>query len=113
MGQDEKILWQGADAMTRWRAAKEAVDHIYKMKLTYNLWGSDLNGPRNWDDPPPPVIAGNSNSVNRSLIDATGLRVPSMPTSAPGIENQLLPQRLLDQIHRNNGVLPPPKGGLF
>lgn len=49
----------------------------------------------------------------RQHTDAMGLQVPSMPTSAPGIENQLLPQSLLDQIHRNNGLPPRPKGGLF
>ena len=101
--QDERLLWQGSDAMARWQAAKEAVSEINNRKLTYNLWGSDLNGPRDWDAPRPPAIAGNSNSVNRALIDAMGLRLPSMPTSAPGIENQLLPQSLLDQIRRNNG----------
>jgi hypothetical protein len=61
----------------------------------------------------PPVIAGNSNSVNRTLIDAMGLRLPSMPTSAPGTENQLLPQNVIDQIRQNNGIPSVPKGGLF
>jgi hypothetical protein len=113
-GQQEKILWQGSDdAMARWQAAKDAASEINRRNLTYNLWGSDLNGPQDWDAPRPPVIAGNSNSVNRTLIDAMGLEVPGMPTMAPGTENQLLPQSLIDQIQRNNGIADPPKGGLF
>lgn len=74
--------------------------------------GSDLNGSRDWDAPVPPVIAGNSDSVNRTLIDAMGLRMPSMPYMAPGIENPLLRQQEVEQILQNNG-LPIPKGGLF
>lgn len=58
--------------------------------LTYNPWGRDLNGPGDWDAPVPPVIAGNSNSVNCTLVEAMGLRLPSMPYMAPGIENPLL-----------------------
>lgn len=113
-GQQEKMLWQGSDdAMARWQAAKDAANEINRRNLTYNLWGSDLNGPQDWDAPRPPVIAGNSNSVNRTLIDAMGLEVPGMPTMAPGTENQLLPQRLIDQIRRNNGIADLPKGGLF
>jgi len=77
------------------------------------LWGSDLNGPRDWDAPASPVIAGNSNSVNRTLTDAMGLKLPSLPTMAPGTENQLLPQALIEQIRRNNGIAPVPSGGLF
>jgi hypothetical protein len=64
------------------------------------------------DAPVPPVIAGNSNSVSRTLVDAMGLRMPSMPYMAPGIENPLLRQQEIQQILRNNG-LPIPKGGLF
>ena len=113
-GQQEKTLWQGSDdAMARWQAAKDAANEINRRNLTYNLWGSDLNGPQDWDAPRPPVIAGNSNSVNRTLIDAMGLRVPGMPTFAPGTENPLLPQSLIDQIRRNNGIPDLPKGGLF
>jgi len=113
-GQQEKMLWQGSDdAMARWQAAKDAANEINRRNFTYNLWGSDLNGPQDWDAPRPPVIAGNSNSVNRTLIDAMGLRVPGMPTMAPGTENQLLPQSLIDQIRRNNGIPDPPKSGLF
>ena len=99
-GQAEKTFWQGpeSDAMVRWQAAKDALAEVNNRKLTYNLWGSDLNGPRDWDAPPPAVIAGNSNSVNRTAIDAMGLRLPSMPTMAPGTENELLPQSLIDQI---------------
>jgi hypothetical protein len=89
-GQQEKTLWQGSeDAMAKWQAAKDAADQINNRKLTYNLWGSDLNGPRDWDAPVPPIIAGNSNSVNRTLIDAMGLQLPSMSTMAPGTENPL------------------------
>jgi hypothetical protein len=46
-------------------------------------------------------------------IDAMGLQLPSMPTMAPGAENQLLPQNQIDQIRQNNGIPPAPKGGLF
>ena len=114
-GEAEQILWQGPhdDAMARWQAARAAHDQINSGNLTYNFWGSDLNGPRDWDAPIPPVIAGNSNSVNRTFIEAMGLKAPSMPLMAPGTENQLLPQSLLDQIRRNNGFPPSPKGGLF
>jgi hypothetical protein len=113
-GQQEKILWQGPEGATaKWEAAREAPRQINDRKLTYNFWGSDLDGPRDWDAPVPPVIAGNSNSVNRTLIDAMGLRLPSMPTSAPGTENQLLPQNVIDQIRQNNGIPSVPKGGLF
>jgi hypothetical protein len=51
--------------------------------------------------------------VNRTLIDAMGLQLPSMPTMAPGTENQLLPQNQIDQIRQNNGIPPVLKGGLF
>jgi hypothetical protein len=113
-GQEEKILWEGSeDVMARWRAAREVANEINRRGLTYNLWGSDLNGPRDWDAPVPPVIAGNSNSVNRTLIDAMALQMPGMPTMAPGTENPLLPQNQIDQIRQNNGIPPVPKGGLF
>jgi len=113
-GQSEKTLWEGPDgAMERWQAAKDAYNQINSRNLTYNPWGSDLNGPRDWDAPVPPVIAGNSNSANRAFVDAMGLRAPSMPTMAPGTETQLLPQNLIDQIRQNNGIPPLPKGGLF
>jgi hypothetical protein len=46
------------------------------------------------------------------LIDAMGLRMPSMPWMAPGIENPLLRRQQIEQIRRNYG-LPIPKGGLF
>ena len=59
------------------------------------------------------MIAGNSNSVNRSLIDAKGLEVPGMPTMAPGRENQLLSQDEIDAIRAKNGFPRPPRGGLF
>lgn len=113
-GQPEQPLWQGPynEAMARWKASQDASDEINRRGLTYNFWGSDLNGSRDWDAPVPPVIAGNSNSVNRTLIDAMGLRMPSMPYMAPGIENPLLRQQEVEQILRNNG-LPIPKGGLF
>lgn len=114
-GEAEQTLWQGPydEATARWQAAEAAHDEINRRNLTYNFWGSDLNGPRDWDAPVPDVIAGNSNSVNRALISAMGFREPSMPTMAPGRENQLLPQPLLDQIRRNNGFPDPPRGGLF
>ena len=113
-GEAEKPLWQGSydEATARWQAARDAHDEINRRKLTYNAWGSDLNGPRDPDAPVPDVIAGNSNSVNRTLIEAMGLRMPGMPMMAPGIENPLLRQQQIDQILRNNG-LPIPKGGLF
>ena len=113
-GQPESTLWQGPydEAMARWRVAEDARDQINSRKLTYNLWGSDLNGSRDWDAPVPPVIAGNSNSVNRTLIEAMGLKVPSMPMMAPGIENPLLEQPIIDQIRQRGGISPP-KGGLF
>jgi hypothetical protein len=114
-GQPAQTLWQGSDeeASARWRAARDAFAELNNRNLTYNLWGSDLNGPKDWDAPTPPVIAGNSNSVNRTLADAMGLKLPSLPTMAPGTENQLLPQALIDQIRRNNGIAPIPHGGLF
>src|ERR1700730_10695779 len=113
-GQQEKILWQGSeDAMPKWQAAKDAASEINRRGLTYNLWGSDLNGSKDWDAPAPQVIAGNSNSVNRTLIDAMGLQSPGMSTMAPGTENQLLPQNVINQIRQNNGIPPQPKGGLF
>jgi hypothetical protein len=113
-GQPEQMLWRGSydEATARWQAARDAHDQINGRKLTYNPLGGDLNGPRDWDAPAPPAIAGNSNSVNRTLIDAMGLRMPSMPYMAPGIENPLLRQQEVEQILRNNG-LPIPKGGLF
>lgn len=113
-GQPEQTLWQGSydEAMARWRAAQEAKDQINARRLTYNLWGSDLNGPRDWDSPVPPVIAGNSNSANRTLVEAMGLRLPSMPYMAPGKETPLLRQQEVEQILRNNR-LSLPKGGLF
>lgn len=109
-----QTLWQGSydDAMARWRAAKAVLDQINNRNLTYNFWGSDLNGPRNWDDPVPPVIAGNSNSAYRSYLDAMGLRPPSLPDMAPGTETSLLSQKEIDQIRRGHG-LPIPRGGLF
>jgi hypothetical protein len=113
-GQQEKILWQGSEGtMARWQAAKDAASEIRGRNLTYNLWGSDLNGPRDWDAPLPPVIAGNSNSVARTLIDPMGVQVPSMATMAPGTENQLLSQDLIDRIRQNNGIPLLPTGGLF
>jgi hypothetical protein len=110
----EQVLWQGShdDAMARWQAARAVHDEINRRNLTYNFWGSDLNGPRDWDAPVPDVIAGNSNSVNSTFLDAMGLRLPSMPTMAPGTENPLLRQQQIEQIRKNNG-LPIPKGGLF
>jgi hypothetical protein len=57
-------------------------------------------------------MAGNSNSVNRTLVEAMGLRLPNLPYMAPGIENPLLRQQETEQIARDNG-LPIPKGGLF
>lgn len=113
-GQPEKLLWQGSydEATARWQAAKDAYNQINGRKMTYNPLGGDLNGPRDWDAPVPAVIAGNSNSVSRTLIDAMGLRMPGMPHMAPGIENPLLRQQEIEQIVRNNG-LPIPKGGLF
>ena len=113
-GQPEKMLWQGSydEGTARWQAAKDAHDQINSRKLTYNPLGGDLNGPRDWDAPAPPVMAGNSNSVSRTLTDAMGLRMPGMPYMAPGIENPLLRQQEIGQILRNNG-LPIPKGGLF
>lgn len=113
-GQPEQPLWQGSydEATARWQAAKDAYDQINRRRMTYNPLGGDLNGPRDWDAPVPPVIAGNSNSVNRTLIDAMGLRMPGMPYMAPGIENPLLRQQEIQQILQNNG-LPIPKGGLF
>ena len=113
-GQPEQTLWQGSydEATARWQAARNAHDEINRRGLTYNPLGGDLNGPRDWDAPVPPAMAGNSNSVNRTLVEAMGLRLPSMPYMAPGIENPLLRQQETEQIARNNG-LPIPKGGLF
>ncbi len=113
-GQPEQMLWQGSydEATARWQAARDAHDQINSTKLTYNPLGGDLNGPRDWDAPMPAVIAGNSNSVNRTLVEAMGLRMPSMPYMAPGIENPLLRQQEIERILRDNG-LPIPKGGLF
>jgi hypothetical protein len=114
-GQPEQTLWRGSydEATARWQAARNAHDEINRRGLTYNFWGSDLNGPRDWDSPVPDVIAGNSNSVNSTLIDAMGLRMPSMPWMAPGIENPLLRRQQIEQILRNNGLPPRPRGGLF
>jgi hypothetical protein len=114
-GEAEQILWQGPhdEAMARWQAARAAHDQINSRNLTYNFWGSDLNGPRDWDAPVAPVIAGNSNSVNRTYIDAMGLKMPGMPLMAPGTENPLLTQDQIDRIRRNNGIPQPPRGGLF
>jgi hypothetical protein len=114
-GQPEQVLWQGShdDALARWNAAREARDQINDRNLTYNAWGSDLNGPKDWDAPVPDVIAGNSNSVNSTLVDAMGMRLPSMPYMAPGIENPLLRQQQIDQIRQHNALPPIPKGGLF
>ncbi|WP_422001479.1 hypothetical protein [Reyranella sp.] len=113
-GQPEKTLWRGPydEATARWQAARSVHDEINRRGLTYNFWGSDLNGPRDVDAPIPDVIAGNSNSVSRTLVEAMGLRLPGMPYMAPGIENRLLRQPEIDQILRKNG-LPIPKGGLF
>src|SRR5215216_2568881 len=113
-GQPEQMLWQGSydEATARWQAARDAHDQINSRKLTYNPLGGDLNGPRDWDAPVPPVIAGNSNSVSRTLVEAMGLRMPGMPHMAPGIENPLLRHQEIEQILRSNG-LPIPKGGLF
>ena len=107
--QHEKLLWDGPDVMDRWNAAKEAMGHINNRKLTYNLWGSDFDAPKEPDAPRPPVTAGNSNSVNRTLIDAMGLKARSMPLSAPGSENPLLPQNQVEQIQGKYGLLSPPK----
>jgi hypothetical protein len=113
-GQPEQMLWQGSydEATARWQAARNAHDEINRRGLTYNPLGGDLNGPRDWDAPVPPVMAGNSNSVNRTLVEAMGLRLPNLPYMAPGIENPLLRQQETEQIARDNG-LPIPKGGLF
>ena len=113
-GQPEQMLWRGSydEATARWQAARNAHDEINRRGLTYNPLGGDLNGPRDWDAPVPPVMAGNSNSVNRTLVEAMGLRLPNMPYMAPGIENPLLQQQETEQIARDNG-LPIPKGGLF
>lgn len=111
-GEQERVLLNrpGDDLNAIWQAAREAANQIDGRNLTYNFWGSDLNGPRDWDSPVPDVIAGNSNSVSSTLIDAMGLRMPSMHWMAPGIENPLLRQQQIEQIRRNNGI---PKGGLF
>lgn len=113
-GDFEQTLWQGAhgDVTARWQAARAVLDQINRRNLTYNLWGSDLNGPRNWDDPPPPVIAGNSNSAYRSYLDAMGIRAPSLPDMAPGTETPLLSQSEVEQIRTKYG-LPLPKGALL
>ena len=113
-GQTEKVIWEGDPeaVFARWAAAKDAHDQINRRDLTYNLAGSDLNGPRDWDSPAPPVIAGNSNSVNRAFVESMGLRMLGMPTMAPGTENQLLPQNTIDQIRARYGFRLPP-GGLF
>jgi hypothetical protein len=111
----QHILWRGSneEAMAKWQAAKTAHDEINRGNLTYNLWGSDLNGPRDWDAPVPDVIAGNSNSVNRTLVEAMGLKMPSLPTMAPGIETPLLREGLLGQPQPNAGLLAPRKWGLL
>ena len=105
-GQNQKVIWQGSqeEANARWQAARDAGDAINSRNLTYNFWGSDLNGPRDPNAPPPDAVAGNSNSVNKTLIDGMGLQLPSMPTMAPGTENELLPRSIIDQIRQNNNV---------
>ncbi|MBV8187761.1 MAG: hypothetical protein JO339_11020, partial [Alphaproteobacteria bacterium] len=59
LGQNERVLWQGPGTAERWQTANDALDAINRRGLTYNFSGGDLNGPRDWDSPAPPVIAGN------------------------------------------------------
>jgi hypothetical protein len=74
-----------------------------------------MNGPRDWDAPVPDVISGNSNSVNRTLLDALRIPVPSMPLWAPGKENPLLRKEELFPPQPQGGLLSPglPKAGLL
>jgi hypothetical protein len=85
-GQHEKILLHrpGDDLSTEWQTLLDTRDKINSKGLTYIGAGSDMNGPKDWDAPVPDVISGNSNSVNRTLLDALRIPVPSMPHWRPG-----------------------------
>ena len=94
---------------------RDTGDKINRKGLTYIWAGSDMNGPRDWDAPVPDVISGNSNSVNRTLLDALRIPVPSMPLWAPGKENPLLRKEELFPPQPQDGLLSPglPKAGLL
>lgn len=111
----EQTLWQGPleETMAKWRKAKAAGIGIDNSKPIYNWAGSDMNGPRDRDAPIPDVIAGNSNSVYRTLIDAMGLKMPNLPIMAPGTETPLIKGGLLEQPQPNAGLLSPGRRGLL
>jgi hypothetical protein len=116
-GQHEKILLHrpGDDLGAEWQALRDTGKKIDSKGLTYIWAGSDMNGPRDWDAPVPDVISGNSNSVNRTLLDALRIPVPSMPLWAPGKENPLLRGKELFPPQPQGGLLSPdlPKSGLL
>jgi hypothetical protein len=116
-GQHEKVLIDrpGDDLSTEWQTLRDTADKIDGKGLTYIWAGSDMNGPRDWDAPTPDVISGNSNSFNRTLLDALRIPVPGMPFWAPGKENPLLREKELFPPQPQGGLLSPvqPKAGLL
>ena len=105
----------GDDLSKEWKTLLDTGDRINRKNLTYNKAGSDMNGPRDWDAPVPGVISGNSNSVNRTLLDSLRIPVPSMQLWAPGKENPLLREKELFPLQPQGGLLSPnlPKAGLL
>ena len=113
----EQTVWQGPhnEALIKWKAAKEAGDQINSRDLSYSPLGGDFETPREPDAPRRPVIAGNSNSVFRTLLDAMKLPLPSLPIMAPGTENPLLTKDDLNPPKQKGGLSRPtlPNAGLL
>lgn len=108
-GQNEKVLLDrpGDDLSKEWETMRATGEKINRKNLMYNKAGSDMNGPRDWDAPVPDVISGNSNSVNRTLLDSLRIPVPSMPLWTPGKENPLLREKELFPPQIKGGLLSP------
>jgi hypothetical protein len=113
----EQVLWQGPhdEALARWQAAQKAHDQINSRNLSYSPLGGDFETPREPDAPRRPVIAGNSNSVFSTFVDAMGLPQARLPIMAPGTENPLLQKDELSPPQIKDGLLSPdlPKAGLL
>ncbi len=113
----EQVLWQGPhdEALTKWQAAQKARHQINGRALSYSPLGGDFETPRDPDSPRRPVVAGNSNSVFSTLVDAMNLPQPSLSIMAPGTENPLLTKDALNPPKPKGDLLTPalPSAGLL
>ena len=113
----EQVLWQGPhnEVLAKWQAARKAHDQINSRNLSYSPLGSDFETPRDPDSPRRRIVAGHSNSVFSTLVDAMNLPQPRLPIMAPGTENPLLRKDELSPPQVKGGLLGPglPKAGLL